>query len=442
MAVAMRILVVAHNHPSFHPGGAETVAWDLHCRLREQGHESFFLAGLDPIYRPEHAGTNLQALPDDPSVILFRSSGFDPFMQLQTRYDHLLFDLRWLLEDLKPDLVHVQHLNYFGVELLALIHRVLPATRIVYTLHDYLLICGNDGLMVRTGTDALCDRASPDRCYQCFPNKRPATFQVRKDNILRHLHYVDRFTAPSDFLRDRFVEWGLEPSRIEVCPNGLPDVQARPTEMRKQRNRFAVFGNMRRTKGTLIAARAAVQAIERYGADLTLTLYGEAIFQQDEFKAELQELVDRAKGSIELAGRFERDQVPGLMASIDWAMCPSLWWENAPLVIQEAFAQKRPVICSDIGGMAEAVRHDVDGIHVRVGDVDEWARTMAVLADDSERWEAMSTAIRQPDDVSKMTEGFLDIYETALKSGKTTSPGVSGRSARSKLKKRSVRARA
>ena len=56
------------------------------------------------------------------------------------------------------------------------------------------------------------------------------------------------------------------------------------------------------------------------------------------------------------------------MAEIDWVVVPSIWWENSPLVIQEAFLHGRPVICSDIGGMAEKVEHEVNGLHFRVGD--------------------------------------------------------------------------
>jgi glycosyltransferase involved in cell wall biosynthesis len=54
---------------------------------------------------------------------------------------------------------------------------------------------------------------------------------------------------------------------------------------------------------------------------------------------------------------------------------PSIWWENAPLVILEAFRRGRPVICSGIGGMAELVRDGVDGLHFRPGD----ARALAAL---------------------------------------------------------------
>ena len=56
------------------------------------------------------------------------------------------------------------------------------------------------------------------------------------------------------------------------------------------------------------------------------------------------------------------------MASVDWVVVPSIWWENSPLVIQEAFLHGRPVICSDIGGMAEKVDDGVNGLHFRTGD--------------------------------------------------------------------------
>ena len=59
---------------------------------------------------------------------------------------------------------------------------------------------------------------------------------------------------------------------------------------------------------------------------------------------------------------YSRDEVPGLMAEIDWVVMPSIWWENAPLVIQEAFQHRRPPIVSAIGGMAEMVRSEIDGL--------------------------------------------------------------------------------
>ncbi|TOE31852.1 hypothetical protein CGJ44_25955, partial [Vibrio parahaemolyticus] len=56
-----------------------------------------------------------------------------------------------------------------------------------------------------------------------------------------------------------------------------------------------------------------------------------------------------------------------LLKDVDWVIVPSTWWENSPMVIQEAFNHGRPLIVSDIGGMAEKVAHDVNGLHFRTG---------------------------------------------------------------------------
>ncbi len=56
------------------------------------------------------------------------------------------------------------------------------------------------------------------------------------------------------------------------------------------------------------------------------------------------------------------------MSACDYVLVPSLWWENSPVVIQEAYAAKRPVICTGIGGMAEKVTNEVSGLHFRLND--------------------------------------------------------------------------
>jgi glycosyltransferase involved in cell wall biosynthesis len=77
------------------------------------------------------------------------------------------------------------------------------------------------------------------------------------------------------------------------------------------------------------------------------------------------------------------------MENIDWVVVPSIWWENSPLVIQEAFGHGRPVLCSDIGGMAEKVTHDVNGLHFRAGDPDSLAMTMRTAATTPGLWERL-----------------------------------------------------
>ncbi len=75
-----RILVVAHNHPSFHPGGTEIFAHDLFREFRSRpGVEALFLAGTNRIHRDPRPGTNFQAAGSAPDEIVMWSGHFDRF---------------------------------------------------------------------------------------------------------------------------------------------------------------------------------------------------------------------------------------------------------------------------------------------------------------------------------------------------------------------------
>ena len=69
-------------------------------------------------------------------------------------------ELEALLEELRPDIVHLHHYVNYGVEMLLTIRRTLPEARIVVTLHEYLAICNHFGQMVKRGHFSLCDQAS------------------------------------------------------------------------------------------------------------------------------------------------------------------------------------------------------------------------------------------------------------------------------------------
>ena len=67
--MSRRILVVAHNHPSLHPGGTEIFAHDLSQAYREQGCEVLFLGATNAMHRGPHPGTALQAIKVEASAM-------------------------------------------------------------------------------------------------------------------------------------------------------------------------------------------------------------------------------------------------------------------------------------------------------------------------------------------------------------------------------------
>jgi glycosyltransferase involved in cell wall biosynthesis len=91
----------------------------------------------------------------------------------------------------------------------------------------------------------------------------------------------------------------------------------------------------------------------------------------------------------------------------------SIWWENSPLVIQEALRNRRPILCSDIGGMAEKVRDGVDGFHFSAGSASALALLLRRLADNPQLLTDVSKTIRQTVAPDSTIDMHLRLYGTS-----------------------------
>ena len=80
---------------------------------------------------------------------------------------------------------------------------------------------------------------------------------------------------------------------------------------------------------------------------------------------------------IRYMGRYDNRELGRILAGIDVVVVPSIWYENAPLVIREAFLARTPVITADFGGMREWVRDGVDGLLFQARDVADLRRQIA-----------------------------------------------------------------
>jgi glycosyltransferase involved in cell wall biosynthesis len=412
MAQKPRVLFVCHNHPDLHPGGTEIFSHGLfHAMKSKHGLEAVYLACVNKVHRGRLPGTLLQSAGPAPDEILLWAGHFDRFTLSQIDLHGIVPEFERLLLAFRPDIVHFHHVLLMGVEALQVVRRVLPEAGIVLTLHDYYPICSNDGQMVTTRERKLCRSASADSCSSCFPETQRDQFVMRELFIKQNLSLVDRFISPSSFLKRRYVEWGLPEDRIDVIRNGIRDAAPAPhgpLPPSGRRDRFAFFGHLNPYKGALVAIEAAKLLAQRSGAGLSLTLHGSADFQTDEFRAELAKASEGAS-FIVARGRYSRDEVAALMAEADWVIVPSIWWENAPLIIQEAFQHRRPVICSSIGGMAEAVRDRVDGLWFNVSDPRHLADKMEEALD-PELWAQLVAGVRTPRRISEAADEHLALY--------------------------------
>lgn len=427
----MRVLMLSHGHPAFSIGGAEVASYNLFNGLNElEGIDCHYLARVGPPIRP-HSGTPFLSLRQKERETLIFANDYDYFRLSNRDLDTLLNDFCRFIADVDPDVVHFHHFLGFGLEAIHAVRRVRPRVPIVVTLHEYLSICNNHGQMVKARGGALCRRASPAECAVCFPDISAAALHKRELFIKTLLSEVDVFVSPSRFLIDRFVDWGLRPEKLVLLENGLEIGEIAPPRPlargQVRRGRFAYFGQLNQFKGikVLVEAVARVPA-EEWGADSVLCVFGGNLeLQPEKFQQEFKRLVQMAGRRVRFFGSYRSADLPTLMRDIDWVVVPSTWWENSPVVIQEAFLHGRPIICSDIGGMAEKVRNRVDGLHFRAGSAESLVDRLVEILRTPELWERLRAGIRKPLSARDAAEQHRALYRRLLARRQTAqAPGA------------------
>jgi glycosyltransferase involved in cell wall biosynthesis len=430
------VLVMTHSHPRLTRGGAEISADALFEGLKARGAASWFLG----------VGGGSQARL---GAVLTQPFGADDYLYSPAApFDYFKFAnpdpqfpaaLANLVGSLTPDIVHAHHYTRFGVECFGIIRRASPATRIVLSLHEYLAICHNNGQMVKTGSRALCGQATPAACAQCFPEHAARDFFLRQRYIRTFLEDVDLFLAPSRFLAERYVAWGVCADKILVLENMPPreagaiapppaplaadalfgawsavDGRIAHKAEAGRRLRFGFFGQLSPMKGlpVLVEAAAILQAA---GVEaVRFEVFGDYTHQPLDYQAEVKSAMAEAGRTMVFHGRYENADVRRLMARVDAVIVPSIWWENSPLVIQEAFSCGKPVICSNIGGMAEKVRDGVDGLHFEAGRAEHLAEVLAGLAARPEILDRIAGTVGRPPDAAAALDAHLAAYARVL----------------------------
>jgi MoaA/NifB/PqqE/SkfB family radical SAM enzyme len=196
--------------------------------------------------------------------------------------------------------------------------------------------------------------------------------------------HVDLFLAPSRYLHDRFRdEFGLSAAKLRYLDYGFD--RARLAGRMRMTGEPFTFGYI----GTHIPAKGIHQLLKAFGrvlGNVRLRIYGRPRGQETEaLQAIAASLPVEVGQRIDWIGEYKNQQiVRDVFDQVDAVVAPSVWVENSPLVIHEAQEARVPVVTADIGGMAEYVHHEVNGLLFRDRDVEDLARQMQRLADDPE----------------------------------------------------------
>lgn len=313
--------------------------------------------------------------------------------------------LRSVLHAVQPEVIHAHSLLNLSFDLPAVAEDMgIP---VVGTLHDYTLACASGGQRVHRAAAHRCEVIDTTRCARCFrespffsqiafgkvaPPSRTAgqlreiasrairrfpmagqallrtaqhasTFPVTAADIEARLAYarhafsrVSCWIAPSASIAREFESLGFDASRIRISDYGfrpMPRAARRPVSSPL---RVGFVGTLVWHKGVHVLLDAASGLPrDRY----TLTLFGDP----DVFPPYTADLTRQSAGlPVRFAGPFRREDASAAFAQIDVLVVPSIWLENSPLVIHEAYMAGVPVVGARIGGIVDLVHDGTTGL--------------------------------------------------------------------------------
>jgi glycosyltransferase involved in cell wall biosynthesis len=376
------VCIIAHSHPDFSKGGGELAAHRQFVSMREAGRPVLYV-GASEVGTAYAATRRIETvLEHAPGEWVYSFAGMAED-RLAWADPGEMGEVLDFLAGLEVGVFHFHHYWRIGLDLIVELMERRPDATFVITLHEMLAICMHHGQMIRTRSRELCRRDSPLRCLQCFPDTTLERYAFRKATFLSVLSRFDHVIYPSEFIAGRYRDWGLATPRASVLENYLGDdllALPRAPGGGASAASFGFFGQPTAFKGLDVLLRALPLAL-RGNEAVTLTIYGAERADVLRFFPDLEKLVDDAEENLSFAGRYDPTDAVELMRSVGWIVVPSIWWENSPVVIQEARRAGTPLIVSDIGGMAEKVLDGVDGLHFKRGSPVDLARAMLEAAD-------------------------------------------------------------
>jgi glycosyltransferase involved in cell wall biosynthesis len=405
------IAIVAHTHPAITKGGAEIAAYALYEGLKRLGIETIFIAAC----LAEDRNRFRPASADEYALITERTH-YDDFYTISA--PETTRQLLAILAHRRVHLVNFHHHINIGLNSFRALS-MLTQIPFFVTFHEFTAICANQGQMVTRPARRLCAQATPIACATCFPERPPEQFQLRRHFMLNSLRLAAGYIAPSQFLADRFIAWGLPAAKFAIIENGLRALPPQPApplpHTREKPWIIGTFGQITPNKGidTVLDALDLIADQPALARRLRLRIHGGLSGQSADFTARFETAI-ATHDFATYEGPYANDDIFDLMAKCDFVLVPSTWWENSPVVIQEAFATGRPVICTGIGGLAEKVPPGTAGLHFRRNDPVDLVRALAEAAD-TRIYKSLCAGLPSAYDTITMAQAYLAAFRQGRK---------------------------
>lgn len=314
-----------------------------------------------------------------------------------------------LLNDFKPDIVHLNNIHSQLSPVIALIchNRGIP---VVWTLHDYKLVCPAY-LFLSSGKpcEACLEKKWSVIRKRCIKNNLYASlvayFEAKHWNASKLDELTDRFISPSKFLKDKMVQGGFNSDKISVLHNFV-NVTKQAAIKETIKTYYCYVGRLSSEKGikTLLEAASGLEAYN-------LKIIGSGPMEEELIAG------NRIK-HVEFLGHRSGSELKNLISGSKFLVLPSEVYENNPLTILEALSMGIPVLGSNMGGIPELIRPGFNGLLFEAGNVLDMRSKIEYLWQNSNQFlqDEISHNAQLSFNSEHYYERISDIYKSAIQS--------------------------
>ncbi len=397
----MKILLV--NKFLYPKGGCETYVFGLGEILTSHGHEvQYFGLENEKNTVGNNAGAYVKDMDFAKGVAANLTAPFRIVYSSEARKK-----IRRVLLDFKPDVIHLNNIQFHLTPSIILeAHQYRKKhnknLKIVYTAHDYQLVCPSHGLF---DSDVnICEKCLNGGKYincfktKCMKNSRAKSALATADGYFWKLSsaydYIDTVICPSHFLKAKLDTRRQLRDKTVALHNFITPAEIPETE---KGGYVLEFGHLCRDKGTYTLLEAAKRMPE---TRFVFAGFGEA-----------EEEIEKTENA-EFVGFKTGEELRCLIASAALSVYPSQWYENCPYSVVESQIFGTPVIGTRMGGIPELIDEDKTGCLFTAGNVDELEEKLRYLLETPERLEKFTENCKQKqfDHPDRYYEKLIEIY--------------------------------
>ena len=337
-----RILIA--NKFYYPRGGDCIVAMNLERLLKEQGHDVAVFAMDYPENVDSGWNKYYASQVEMTGGVFSKLHAFNRIMG----YGDIKTSFNKILDDFKPDIVHLHNIHSYISPVVAKLAKQ-RGCRVVWTLHDYKLVCPSYACLFNGRPCEQCIGHSKKSVYKnhCLKGSMAASamayVEARRWNRYKLESMTDAFICPSQFMASKMRKDGFNPDKLHVVCNHIDPMKLQLfNSLNDAHDDYYVYiGRLSSEKG--------VETLLKVASMLPYTL---KVAGDGPLRRQLEEQY-AANRNIEFLGHQNALQVAMLLSKAKFSVVPSEWYENNPLSVIESLCAGTPVVGAHTGGIPE-----------------------------------------------------------------------------------------